>query len=168
MSKPQEVQIINPCLHICATYRHRLRDRYDTAKASLDSGLLCQDPSKAVQSQKEESDINTIVRRFGLTGQLPSNVRMPQYGDFTGITTYQDALNAVLEAQASFQALPAHIRERFGHDPEKFVEFCFDENNRAEAEKLGLVLKKAPVEKGAVPATGSTGQPETPKVEVKA
>lgn len=145
------------------TLRFRTKYNYDAAKASKETGLFCEDPSLAVQSQKEESDINTIVRRFGLTGQLPSNVRMPQYGDFTGIQSYQDALNAVLEAQNSFMTLPAHVRERFGHDPEKFVQFCMDEENRTEAEKLGLVAKKTLPDKGAVAATDSGSKPE--KVE---
>lgn len=140
---------------------------YNPALVSIQNSLECLDESKAVQSQKEEADINTIVRRFGLTGQLPSNIRMPQYGDFTGVKTYHDCLNAVIEADKAFMSLPAHVRERFNHSPEKFVEFCLDDNNRAEAEKLGLVpVKKAPATEGGVPPTGGTGQPVTPtKVE---
>lgn len=139
---------------------------YDNAQVSKETGLSCPEPSKAVQSQKEESDINTIVRRFGLTGQLPQNIRMPQYGDFTGVQTYQDCLNAVLEADKAFMALPANVRERFNHSPEKFVEFCLDDENRDEAIKLGLVPKKEPLTKGEVPSTGESGKKDTPtKVE---
>lgn len=126
---------------------------YSRDLASFNDAIKCLDPSRAVQSQKEESDINTIVRRFGLTGQLPDNIRMPQYGDFTGVQSYQDCLNAVIQADKAFMALPAHVRERFNNSAEKFVEFCLDDNNRDEAEKLGLVPKKALPEKGAVPAT---------------
>jgi len=50
---------------------------YDMAKASVESGLACEDASRAVQSQREDADINVIVKRFGLTGQLPQNVRVP-------------------------------------------------------------------------------------------
>lgn len=141
----------------------RSRYNYNTDLSSFQTGLKCMDPSRAVQSQKEESDINTIVKRFGLTGQLPANVRMPSYGDFTGVQSYQDCLNAVLEADKAFMTLPAHVRERFHNSPEKFVEFCLDDNNRAEAEKLGLVPKKEAVPQGAVPATGETAKKETAK-----
>lgn len=118
---------------------------YDTMEASDASALVCDDPSLAQQHMKEESDINTIVRRFGLTGELPSGVRMPQYGDFTGVTDYHSALNAVIAAQDSFAQLPADIRTRFGNDAAAFVDFCMNEENRAEAEKLGLVVPQAQI-----------------------
>ena len=116
---------------------------YDTLAASDESAIQCLDESLAKQSFQEECDINTIVRRFGLTGEMPSNVRMPTYGDFTGISNYQDALNAILEAEDSFMAMPAEIRARFQNDPAQFVEFCSDEANREEAVKMGLVADKA-------------------------
>lgn len=118
---------------------------YDTMAASDESAITCLDASLAQQHAKEESDINTIVRRFGLTGELPSGVRMPQYGDFVGIGDYHSALNAVKAADSSFMELPADLRTRFDNDPAKFVEFCSDESNRAEAEKLGLVQPQAAV-----------------------
>lgn len=114
---------------------------YDRKKASQDSAFYNTQPSKTQQHQKEEADINTIVKRFGLTGQLPQNVRMPQYGDFTGVTDYHSALNAVKQADEAFMSFPAHIRERFRNSPEAFVEFILDDKNRKEAEELGLVPK---------------------------
>lgn len=125
---------------------------YDTNAASDESGLKCEDVSLAKQEFKEECDINTIVRRFGLTGQLPSDVRMPVSGDFTGITDFHSAMNAVREAQESFMEMPAHVRDRFANDPGKFVDFCLDDRNRDEAVKLGLVPPAAePVAGGATP-----------------
>ncbi|WNK15029.1 MAG: internal scaffolding protein [Microvirus sp.] len=127
---------------------------YDTKKASDETGLLCKDKSKAIQSQKEEADINTIVKRFGLTGELPQGIRMPQYGDFLHVTDYQSALNAVLLAEESFDQLPWELKKRFNNDPEEFVNFCVDGKNYEEAVKLGLVKEKAPAPKEAVtPAT---------------
>ena len=125
---------------------------YDTAQASDESALECKDPSLAQQHAAEECDINTIVRRFGLTGQLPENVRMPQYGDFSDATDYHTALNAVIAANESFMQLPADVRTRFNNDPGAFVDFCSDENNRAEAVKLGLV--PAPLAPNPAPVEG--------------
>lgn len=125
---------------------------YDTNAVSDETGLECLDESKAIQSQKEEADINTIVRRFGLTGQLPVNARMPEYGDFTGITDYQSALNAVMSADETFMQMPADVRVRFGNDPKKFVEFCLDPANAEEAAKLGLTVEKAQAEPAGTPA----------------
>jgi phage internal scaffolding protein len=116
---------------------------YDTMEASDASGLTCPEPTLAQQNSKDECDINTIVRRFGLTGELPSNVRTPTYGDFMDATDYHTAMNAVIAADAAFMQLPADIRTRFNNDAGSFVDFVSDDNNRAEAEKLGLVLPKA-------------------------
>jgi len=113
---------------------------YDTMEASDASALSCPEPSLAQQHARDETDINTIVRRFGLTGELPNNVRMPQYGDFTGVSDYQTAMNMVMEANAAFMQLPADVRTRFNNDPGALVDFVSDDNNRAEAEKLGLVM----------------------------
>lgn len=113
---------------------------YDADAESLASGLECKDESRAQQSSRDECDINTIVRRFGLTGELPQNVRAPVYADFEGIFDFQSAMNTVRAAEEAFMALPAEVRSRFANDPQKLVEFCSDEANRAEAEKLGLVV----------------------------
>lgn len=106
---------------------------------SRSSALLCRDASRAKQEFKEESDINVIVKRFGITGKMPVGVRMPQYGDFTGISSFHEAANAIAAARESFDAMPAEVRSRFNNDPEAFVAFCGDDRNRAEAVKLGLV-----------------------------
>ena len=74
---------------------------------------------------------------------MPSNVRTPQYGDFIEATDYHTALNAVRAADAAFMELPADIRTRFNNDAGAFVDFVSDDSNRAEAEKLGLVLPTA-------------------------
>lgn len=113
---------------------------YDTMQVSDETGLSCPEDSLAQQHAKEESDINTIVRRFGLTGELPSGVRAPQYGDFTEATDYHTAMNAVIAANNSFMQLPADVRARFNNDAGAFVDFCSDEKNRDEAKKLGLIV----------------------------
>lgn len=112
---------------------------YDRDAASNESALICLDPTRTQQQFKDETDINTIVERFGLTGELPDNVRMPQYADYGDIVDYHTAMNAVALANESFDMLPAKVRSRFHNDPSEFVDFCLDDNNRAEAIKLGLV-----------------------------
>ena len=79
------------------------------------------------------------MERFGLTGELPTDVRMPQYADFEQAFDYHTAMNAVVAARESFDQMPAHVRARFNNDPAAFVDFCADESNRDEAVKLGLV-----------------------------
>lgn len=118
------------------------------------------------QSFKEESDINTIVRRFGLTGQLPTDLRVPIDGDFTNVPDFRTAMQMIVEARESFDQLPANLRARFHNDATEFVEFVSDDNNRDEAVKLGLVVKKeasgGAVVSATAPAAAPGGAPAKP------
>jgi hypothetical protein len=117
----------------------RTPNNYDTNIVSDETGLACLDPTLAQQSFKDECDINTIMDRFGKTGQLPDNPLPPQFGDFTQATDYHAAMNAIAIAHESFDALPARLRARFDNDPEKLIEFVADPENFAEAQKLGML-----------------------------
>lgn len=116
------------------------------------SRLECKDKSLAQQNQKLEADINEIVRRFGLTGQLPVNNRIPIEADFDDILTYQDAMNAVRAADENFAALPADIRARFNNDPAQYISFCTSSDaqgnltNLPELRKLGLAAEPTAAE----------------------
>lgn len=115
-------------------------DNFDNRQ--LESDINCSDdPGKTQQHFKDEVDINTIVERFGLTGELPQVVQVPQYADYEGIFDFQTAMNAVRHAQEGFMELPAKLRARFDNDPQKLLTFLGDEENREEAIKLGLVNK---------------------------
>jgi len=134
---------------------------YDVDKVSDETGLSCPEPTLAQQNFKDESDINYIVRQFGLTGELPSQPLSPQYGDFTGVLDYHSAVNAVLAAQDNFMELPAQMRSRFDNDPAKLIDFLGDENNREEAIKLGLVAAKPISEPSETPV----GEPKAPEAQ---
>lgn len=131
---------------------------YSIELASLESGLACPEPTMAQQQFKDECDINLIAERFGLTGLLPQGAVMPTFQDFDGVFDYQTAMNAVLAADAAFMGLPANVRERFGNDPQAFVEFCSDSRNREEAAKLGLV-PRPPEPPPSVPSAGPAAAP---------
>jgi phage internal scaffolding protein len=113
---------------------------YDRDFASDASALHCEDPTMTMQQFAEESDINTIVRRFGIGVEMPQNFKMPSYGDFTdAVTDFHTAANMVIEADNAFMTLPANIRARFYNDPQNLLEFLADEGNLDEARRLGLV-----------------------------
>lgn len=116
---------------------------YDRKKASDAIGMECTEPSLAQQQFAEECDINTIVRRFGLTGELPKDLVVPQSGDFTEVVDYHTAMNIVRKADESFMEMPAEVRSKFNNDPQRFLEFVYDPTNQDEARKLGIA-KAAP------------------------
>lgn len=111
---------------------------YDTNAVSVATGVECLEPTLTQQQFAEDADINTIVRRFGITGQLPVNGRMPTYGDFSDVDDFHSAVNAVRAATEAFMALPGNVREEFGHDPQRLIDFCSNPDNLPAARKLGL------------------------------
>lgn len=131
---------------------------YDTIAASNESGIACEDASLAQQQFKDETDINNILRQFNVTGLLPQAPISPRYGDFSGITDYHAALNAVIAAEDEFMTLPAQMRARFDNDPAALIEFLADENNRDEAVKMGLVDPKQAVETAITPTPTEGGE----------
>lgn len=115
---------------------------YDADQASLEAGVsFDHEPSMTQQQFKDETDINTIVRRFGLTGELPNGINMPRSGDFTDAPDFQTAMNLIRQAEEAFLEIPGEIRARFDHDPAKVIAFLEDEKNRDEAIKLGFIEK---------------------------
>lgn len=124
---------------------------YDRDAASNESGLDCSvEKSLTQQHFAEEVDINTIVKRFGITGEMPQNFVPPTFSDFTGISDFKSAMDAVRQASESFMEMPAHVRARFGNDPQQLLEFVADEKNLDEAVKLGMAVKP-PVASVAAP-----------------
>lgn len=113
---------------------------YDVDEVSFMCGVSIPSEDGVTQQQfKDECDINVIVKRFGLTGELPDNFAMPVSGDFTGVNDFHSAMNVVRESQEAFMSLPGEMRARFGHDPGALLAFLGDVKNRDEAVKLGLV-----------------------------
>ena len=70
-------------------------------------------------------------------------------------------MNIVIEAQENFSELPAHIRKRFGNDPEQFLDFVTDENNKDEAIRLGMLDTPLAAEEDSLPST--TGENTVPE-----
>lgn len=126
---------------------------YDVDAVSRETGLLCEDVSLTVQSDAEDADINNIVERFGLTGELPQAVGIPQTGDFTGATTYQESLHLIMAARESFMQFPADVRARFHHDPGELIAFVENPANYEEAVKLGIANARAPASAAPVAST---------------
>lgn len=134
---------------------------YDRDANSAKSTFSFSKPSLTKQSFRDECDINNILRKFNVTGQLPAGSVQPQYGDFSGITDYQSALNAVMAAQDSFLELPAKVRAKFGNDPAVFLDFVSDEANKDELKALGLLSQEtaqAVVSSPSEPVQGEQAQ----------
>lgn len=125
----------------------RTENNYDRDEASYVSGLKCQDESRTQQQFAEEADINTIVRRFGISGIMPADFGMPQSADFSEtITDYHTALNLIRRADEDFMQLPGQLRERFQNDPQRLIDFIENPANLEEARELKLAKPAEKVE----------------------
>ena len=111
------------------------------------------------QHHKQDCDINYILKKYDRTGLITHvNTATAQYGDYTEVNEYQESLNMVIAAQASFMELPSEIRKRFGNDPGSFFEFATNPENADEMVKMGL----------ANPIPQSAEEAKPPKSEAKA
>jgi len=117
---------------------------YDRDEVSDATGLSCGEPTRTQQQFKEECDINTIVRRFGVTGQVPTTLAPPMQGDFLNAPDFRSAMDLIVAARESFMEQPSHVRARFHNDPAEFVDFCSNRDNLAEARKMGIAMPEAP------------------------
>ena len=107
-------------------------------------------PSMTIQAAKDECDINRIVARYRQTGSYyepgVSPTRKPQFGDYSAIPDYREALSIIHQADDDFSALPSKVRRRFNNDPLEYVAFLQDASNRDEAISLGLVVEQLPLD----------------------
>lgn len=119
---------------------------YDTDKASDEAALVFTqddyDESVVSQAEKDECDINVILKRFGQTGVMPQGVRVPMYGDFVNAVDFRTSMDAITQAQESFMMMPADVRAEFANDPQRFLVWCNDEKNYDRALELGLAVPK--------------------------
>lgn len=124
----------------------RAPGNYDADKASAEAVLACLDESRTIQSQAVEADINTIVKRFNITGEVPvtSRVPFPIEVDFDQPLDYRTLLDAQIRAAASFNSLPAQVRDTFGHDPLAFVDFATVPENLPKLREWGLAPPAPP------------------------
>lgn len=102
----------------------------------------CSGKGKTEQSKKNECDINNQVARAKKTGYLKQRIEQARYGDFATAADYFTCQQAIVQAEKDFMALPAEVRLRFNNSPGKLIDFLSDEQNRTEAEKLGLMIPK--------------------------
>ena len=115
-----------------------LQQRRLTPDGKRKFAFFTEGASLTQKHQAHDTDINVIVKRFGITGQLPQRLHNLNLEAFDDIFDYQTAMNAVVAADRAFMSIDADIRARFHNDPQKFMDFVLNKDNEAELRKLGL------------------------------
>lgn len=108
------------------TFAHRAvsRGELDSKAWSDAHGVSTGEESLVQQHFADEADVNTIVRRFGVTGAMPFGAAAGVYGDFSEVTDYESAKAMVDKADRGFLMLPPEVRERVGNDPGAMVKLA--------------------------------------------
>jgi hypothetical protein len=117
---------------------------YDQDEVSDLTGVYCTPEEDMAQQQyRTDVDINELVKRFGLTGDLPISRQLAEYGDFSEVTDFHTAMNQLRRGEEAFLELPVLVREKFGHDMAKFYDWLSTSDNIKEAVDLGLLPESA-------------------------
>lgn len=145
-------------------FRPHKRVQYDGTLFDHRTGEFVTPPSMTKQEFKKECDINNILKQYKVTGMvshISEKARLGTYEDLPDPLDFQESLGLVEEARRSFMTLPAKIRDRFGQDPVRFLEFVADPANAKELVELGLAT--APPAPAPEPASASEAPSEPPK-----
>ena len=133
----------------------KIRKAYDKHERQ---GFQTTGESLTQQHFANEADVKTIIKKHDRTGIISHVARgVAQYGDYSEVNEYREALDMVNNANNSFMELPSEIRAMFENDAGSFFEFATNPANDEKMVELGL--KKAP----PLPET-----PVQPAEEVKA
>lgn len=117
----------------------KARDLY---APSFQVGVECKGVGRTKQSFKAQCDVNNIIKKYDKTGLLAHvNTMKAQYGDFSKVGDFREALDKMAKAEEAFMEMPPKLRKRFRNDPMEMVAFLSDKANKAEAIELGLVEK---------------------------
>ena len=117
---------------------------YDSKALSDATALDTGEATLVQQHFAHEADINTIMQRFGSTGEMPLGPSGPAvYGDFSGITDYESALATVQRVNDSFMQMPPEVRERFRNSPAELIRWA-QTASPEEVDALSAVPESAP------------------------
>lgn len=97
------------------------------------------------QHFKDECDIDKIIAKHDSTGLISHVARgVGQYGDYSEINEYREALELVDSANQSFMEIPSNIRKMFNNNAGEFFEFATNPDNLEKMIELGLAPSPAP------------------------
>ncbi|AXL15282.1 internal scaffolding protein [Microviridae sp.] len=120
------------------------------------------EPSRTQQHQKDETDINKIMKRYIKTGVIDHiNKHQGVYTNCPGMD-YHEAMTFMRQAEGQFLELPSQVRKQFDNDPGKFLDFVDNPDNIDKLREMGLTLSKAQTSTEVTPSTApaQTGKPD--------
>lgn len=118
---------------------------HDTNFESDRTATFCPEESLTKQEFRDEADINTILKRFMRTGEIPPMALPEHFVDMTQQPTYFDMHTRLAEANAMFYNLPAEKRFAFQNDPTRWADAVVqatEVGNATALQNLGIDLNE--------------------------
>lgn len=134
---------------------------HNTDVAAAQAATFNNLPSRTQRHQAADTDINVIMRKFGVTGVAPGAKYPPSFQDIPEDMDMQKAIEIVRQGYEAFETQPANIRALYRNDMALYaahVEHLRATGDTEALEGLGL-LKKTVLE----PPPSATVQAEPPQ-----
>jgi phage internal scaffolding protein len=87
-------------------------------RVTIDTG-----PGLTEQHHKDKCDVNQILAKYQKTGVIEHVKRHGAHYGFCDGRDFTEATFLVTKAREMFEDLPSKTREKFAHDPAKFLDF---------------------------------------------
>lgn len=125
-------------------------------------GTYFLEDSMARQSEKDQADINKIMKRAEQSGIVPLVKRDGEFLDVSEVLDYRGARDQVRKAEEYFMSLPAESRAIFGNDAADFLDAVNDPFRFDELVEAGVIPKgevRIPAEPVVVAPVGGAVAP---------
>lgn len=99
------------------------------------------DPEENMTEEQHKSDveIHAIMRKYKETGVVNHvNKYQGSYMDMISAPDFTEAQRQIAEAKSMFESVPSHIRDDFGNDPARFLDFMQNPANRDQIAEYGF------------------------------
>lgn len=134
---------------------------YDRDEVSKNTALVCEDESLAQQNMKAETDLNVMIRKYGV---LPAHEVNWKEFDATVIPKdYHDLQNMMKAADAAFLSLPGEVRQAVDNDPEKFLAMVDAKQAEIKKQEKESKAAQAAVDKGSVDPASAVDADKAPE-----
>lgn len=104
-------------------------------------GTVCREEKITRDSEKDQADINKIMKRAEQQGIIPLSAREGQFLDLSQVGDFREAREAVRLANEYFMSLPAESRAVFDNDAAKLLDAVNDPAQLQLLEEAGIVPK---------------------------
>ncbi len=111
-------------------------------------------PSRTKQAFQDECDINSIMARYQVTGNID---HVTQHSGSYGYATsmdFREALETIKTGEDLFSELPSETRARFENDVGQFLDWVQDPENASTLNEMGEIIIP-PAEPSPTPAASS-------------